>query len=92
MASTATSTDNDMSVEHVAALIDREGSGLTPDEYDETPHSEESVDKRTDVIRPVVHLCQDLLESKPEALGVVAETLANGSRDGEISWNSFTYL
>ncbi|KAF4122784.1 GTP binding protein [Geosmithia morbida] len=67
--------------EEIASLLQREGSGLSPDEYDETPESDEIKSRRVKVLSDVVSECRNLWSSGSEDLDVVAQKLADGSRD-----------
>ena len=72
-----------MSVDDIAALLSREGSGLTPDEYDESVEQEGALTRRTELLGPVLETCQQLWDTGNEELDVVSEKLGDGSRDGE---------
>lgn len=72
-----------MTADEIASLLQREGSGLTPDEFDESPESDETEQHRVDVLTDVVAECRQLWTSDSEELDVVAQKLADGSRDGK---------
>ncbi|KFH47447.1 Rap1 GTPase-GDP dissociation stimulator 1-B-like protein [Hapsidospora chrysogenum ATCC 11550] len=70
-----------MSVDDIAALLSREGSGLTPDEYDESVEQEGARTRRTELLGPVLETCQQLWDTGNEELDIVSEKLGDGSRD-----------
>ena len=76
-----------MSVEDIAALLSREGSGLTPDEYDESVEQEGARARRTELLAPVLETCQQLWKDGNDELDVVAEKIGDGSRDSEFPCN-----
>lgn len=72
-----------MTVEDIASLLSREGSGLAPDEYDESVETDEARTRRTELLAPVLATCQQLWDSGSEELDLVAQKLGDGSRDGK---------
>lgn len=71
-----------MNVEDIAALLQREGSALSPDEYDETPQPGGARQRRTELLKNVLDACQEAWNSKSAQIDLIAEKLADGSRDG----------
>ena len=72
-----------MKAEEVEALLAKEGSGLTPDEFDEATESTDSQQHRTKLLAPVLSTCQKLWEDGSEDLDLIAQKLGDGSRDGK---------
>lgn len=72
-----------MNAEDVAALLSREGSGLTPEEFDEVTETDDTQQHRTRLLSPVLSACQQLWEDGSEDLDLIAEKLGDGSRDGQ---------
>ena len=70
-------------VEDIVSLLSREGSGLPPDEYDESVEQEGARARRTELLAPVLAKCQQLRDSGSQELAFVAQKLGDGSRDGE---------
>ncbi|CAM1502396.1 Fc.00g043800.m01.CDS01 [Cosmosporella sp. VM-42] len=70
--------------EEIAALLQREGSGLSPDDYDETTESEETKKRRTGLLSDVHVACRQALYSNTGDMELIAEKLGDGSRD--VAW------
>ncbi|KAH8179123.1 Armadillo [Sarocladium implicatum] len=68
----------------VAALLQREGSGLSIDDYDEASQSLGARQRRAELLGDTLATCQTLWSSGSGELDLVAENLGNGSRD--IAW------
>lgn len=71
-----------MSPDDIAALLEREGSGVSQDQYDETLEDEDAREKRTALLSQVLSTCQELWDTKSTDLDLVAQKLGDGSRDG----------
>lgn len=79
-----------MDPDAVVDLLTREGSGVTPDEYDDLNEPEEVLQKRTASLGKVLATCRALWDdgsknARIEDLAVIAQKLGDGSRDGECS-------
>lgn len=72
-----------MTPEEIEALLSREGSGLTPDEYDEIPEPAEIRQRRVELLAPVLATCQQLWYSGSEDLDIITQKLGDASRDGK---------
>lgn len=72
-----------MTPQEIADLLAREGSGLPPGEYDETSDSPEARNRRTELLAPVLSLCQQVWAAGSEEIDSIAEKLGDGSRDGK---------
>lgn len=72
-----------MSSEEVIALIQREGSGLSPDAYDETKEPEDARTKRIKSLSGVLETCQQASKQPESDLEGIAKALGDGSRDGK---------
>ena len=77
-----------MDPEAVQDLLTRQGSGVTPDEYDDLNETDEVIEERTKALVKVLSTCQALWDNgsenaKTEELAVIAQKLGDGSRDGE---------
>ncbi|KAJ6790141.1 hypothetical protein PWT90_08868 [Aphanocladium album] len=70
-----------MTPDDIANLLQREGSGDSAEEYDETLESESVVQRRTELLAEVLKTCTELQDSDRTQLEVVAEKLGDGSRD-----------
>ncbi|KAF7535081.1 hypothetical protein G7Z17_g13264 [Cylindrodendrum hubeiense] len=73
-----------MSPEDVAALLQREGSGLSPDAYDETPQPDAARQQRTEALAGILESCQQSLQQGSGQLEAIANNLGDGSRD--VAW------
>lgn len=73
-----------LSPQDVTALLQREGSGLSPEAYDEVTEPEEAQPRRTKLLADVLETCQQALQQKSSSLEVIAKTLGDGSRDGRL--------
>ncbi|KAH7019505.1 armadillo-type protein [Ilyonectria destructans] len=73
-----------MSPEDVAALLQREGSGLSPDAYDETPQPDGARQQRTEALAAVLDSCRQAAQQNSGQLEAIAKNLGDGSRD--VAW------
>ncbi|KAM5346403.1 hypothetical protein ACJ41O_009408 [Fusarium nematophilum] len=73
-----------MSPEDVAALLQREGSGLSPNAYDEAKEPQDARSKRTKLLSGVYDTCVLASQEGGPALEAVAKALGDGSRD--VAW------
>ncbi|KAI9900510.1 hypothetical protein N3K66_004772 [Trichothecium roseum] len=78
-----------MDPEAVEDLLTRQGSGVTPDEYDDLNETDEVIEERTKALDRVLATCRALWDNgsenaKTEELAVVAQKLGDGSRD--VGW------
>ncbi|KAM0556964.1 hypothetical protein ACHAPJ_005643 [Fusarium lateritium] len=65
----------------VTLLLQREGSGQSPDTYDKTNESQDVISKRTNLLSPVL---ETLKQQDPTSLEAIAKALGDGSRD--VAW------
>lgn len=65
----------------VAALIQREGSGVSPDAYDASNEAQDTVTRRTKLLSPVL---EALKTQDASTLEATAKALGDGSRDGKL--------
>ncbi|QPC58176.1 hypothetical protein HYE67_000407 [Fusarium culmorum] len=65
----------------VAALLQQEGSGVSPDAYDAANESQNAVSRRTKLLSPVL---EALKSQDASTLETTAKALGNGSRD--VAW------
>lgn len=65
----------------VAVLIQREGSGVSPDAYDASNEAQDAVTRRTKLLSPVL---QALKSQDASTLEATAKALGDGSRDGQL--------
>ncbi|KAK5995309.1 hypothetical protein PT974_03711 [Cladobotryum mycophilum] len=68
----------------IADLLQREGSNVHPDKYDEDSETDEAMQRRTELLIPVLATCQEVWTSGSEEIDVIAEKLGDGSRD--VAW------
>ncbi|KAK7424712.1 hypothetical protein QQX98_000290 [Neonectria punicea] len=73
-----------MSPNDIAALLQREGSGLSPDAYDETTQPDGALQQRTEMLAGVLDACRNALQLEPGHLEAIAKSLGDGSRD--VAW------
>lgn len=66
-----------MSPEDIQALLNRE-----PDSQDDAPQEGAEVQRRADILQPVVQFCNELWSEKSPDLVPLAEQLGTGSRNG----------
>lgn len=74
-----------MSPEEVISLLQQEGSGLSPDTYDETKEPEDARPKRTKLLSDVLETCQQVSKQPESDLEAIAKALGDGSRDGKLT-------
>lgn len=74
-----------MTPQDIADLLQREGSGDSNEEYDQTLEAESVVQRRNDLLADVLKTCTELQTSDRAQLEVVAEKLGDGSRDGMLA-------
>lgn len=72
-----------MGPEDVAVLLQKEGSGVPQDSYDEANEPADARQKRAGLLSEVLTTCYQLWESQSPELDLVAQKLGDGSRDGE---------
>lgn len=75
--------DSKMSAEEINAILVNEGSGSSPDDYDEANESEEVKTRRVDYAKAMLGVCQQLWQGGHPELDLVTEKLGDGSRDGK---------
>ncbi|KAH6894444.1 armadillo-type protein [Thelonectria olida] len=68
----------------IAALLQREGSGVPPDEYDETLEPAGARQRKTELLASVLETCGQAVQQASPQLEVIAKALGDGSRD--VSW------
>ncbi|KAI6784547.1 Rap1 GTPase-GDP dissociation stimulator 1-B-like protein [Emericellopsis cladophorae] len=73
-----------LSAAEIEDLLANNGSGLTPDEYDEQPETEDVMKNRATLLTPVLETCRQLWDAKSDDLKLVAQRLGDGSRD--VAW------
>ncbi|RSM18219.1 hypothetical protein CDV31_002944 [Fusarium ambrosium] len=73
-----------MSPDEVIALLQREGSGLSPDTYDEAKEPEDARPKRTKSLSVVLETLQQVSKQPESDLEGIAKALGDGSRD--VAW------
>lgn len=73
-----------MSAEEIKAVLENEGSGLSPDEYDEANEGEEVKQRRIDLAASMLAACQYYWLGGHQELDRIAEKLGDGSRDGKL--------
>lgn len=72
-----------MGAEEIKSILMKEGSGLSPDEYDDVDESEEVKQRRVDSATSMLAMCQNFWHGNHQELDNIAEKLGDGSRDGE---------
>lgn len=70
----------------VAALIQQEGSGVSPDAYDASNEAQDAVTRRTKLLSPVL---EALKTQDASTLEATAKALGDGSRDGQLFSRAF---
>jgi hypothetical protein len=73
-----------LSAADVASLLQREGSGLSVDDYDEASEPTGARQRRAELLADTLATCQTLWQSGSGELDLVAENLGNGSRDSKL--------
>jgi hypothetical protein len=71
-----------MGPEDVAALFEREGSGVPLDSYDETSEAPDVRQGRTAALSPILDSCRELWNLQSPDLALIAQKIGDGSRDG----------
>lgn len=66
----------------ITSLLQREGSGLSIEDYDEDSQPPGARQRRAELLADTLATCQSLWHSGSGDLDLVAESLGNGSRDG----------
>lgn len=72
-----------MAPKEIEEMLQREGSKVSPDKYDESTESVEAHQRRTGLLVPVLAACREVWTSGSEDLELMVEKLGDGSRDGE---------
>ncbi|KAL7938777.1 hypothetical protein V8C35DRAFT_289164 [Trichoderma chlorosporum] len=74
-----------MAPKEIEEMLQREGSKVSPDKYDETTESVDARQRRTELLIPVLAACRMVRASETEEeLELMAEKLGDGSRD--VAW------
>ncbi|KPM34383.1 hypothetical protein AK830_g12191 [Neonectria ditissima] len=73
-----------MSSEDITALLQREGSGLSPDAYDETTQPAGARQQRTELLASTLEACRQAVQLDQSQLEAIAKSLGDGSRD--VAW------
>ncbi|KAK0388111.1 hypothetical protein NLU13_4355 [Sarocladium strictum] len=68
----------------ITSLLQREGSGLSIEDYDEDSQPPGARQRRAELLADTLATCQSLWHSGSADLDLVAESLGNGSRD--VAW------
>lgn len=71
-----------MTPEEIAALLQREGSGLAPDADEESSGPEEAFRRRVTLLSDVYLTCHRAFYSNTGDIELMAQKLGDGSRDG----------
>lgn len=71
----------------IAALLQKHGSGVAPDDYDEASESADANQNRTELLKPVLETCEESWASGSEVIDLIAQKLGDGSRDGMSTLN-----
>lgn len=72
-----------MSPREIEEMLQREGSQVSPDKYDETTETVDATQRRTELLIPVLAACREVWTSGSEEIELMVEKLGDGSRDGE---------
>ncbi|KAH7311575.1 armadillo-type protein [Stachybotrys elegans] len=70
-----------MNLEDIVQLLQRDGSGLSPDDYDEASQPAGLRERRVQALQPVLETCRHLWQSGAGELDLIAEKLGDASRD-----------
>ncbi|KFA67619.1 hypothetical protein S40285_04938 [Stachybotrys chlorohalonatus IBT 40285] len=70
-----------LSVADVATLLQREGSGVSAEDYDETAQPNDARQRRAELLRPVLASCEQARFAPSGNIDLIAEKLGDGSRD-----------
>ncbi|KFA55876.1 hypothetical protein S40293_06931 [Stachybotrys chartarum IBT 40293] len=70
-----------LSVADIATLLQREGSGVSAEDYDETSQPDDARQRRTELLRPVLASCEQARFAPSGDIDLIAEKLGDGSRD-----------
>lgn len=72
-----------MSPREIEEMLQREGSQVSPDKYDESTETAGASQRRTELLVPVLAACREVWTSGSEEIELMVEKLGDGSRDGE---------
>jgi hypothetical protein len=73
-----------MAPHEIEEMLRREGSKVSPDQYDESTEPAEARQRRTGLLVPILAACREVWVSEPDELELMVEKLGDGSRDGEL--------
>jgi hypothetical protein len=72
-----------MAPKEIEEMLQREGSQVSPDKYDESAETADAHQRRTELLIPVLAACREVWTSGSEEIELMVEKLGDGSRDGE---------
>ncbi|KAL6890647.1 armadillo-type protein [Trichoderma evansii] len=73
-----------MSPREIEEMLQREGSQVSPDKYDESTETEGANQRRTELLVPILAACREVWASGSEEIELMVEKLGDGSRD--VAW------
>ncbi|ETS02330.1 hypothetical protein M419DRAFT_129392 [Trichoderma reesei RUT C-30] len=73
-----------MAPHEIEEMLRREGSKVSPDQYDESTEPAEARQRRTGLLVPILAACREVWVSEPDELELMVEKLGDGSRD--VAW------
>ncbi|PON30475.1 hypothetical protein TGAM01_v200915 [Trichoderma gamsii] len=73
-----------MSPREIEEMLQREGSQVSPDKYDETSETVGASQRRTELLIPILAACREVWTSGSEEIELMVEKLGDGSRD--VAW------
>ncbi|UKZ76385.1 hypothetical protein TrVFT333_004088 [Trichoderma virens FT-333] len=73
-----------MAPKEIEEMLQREGSKVSPDKYDESAESVDARQRRTELLIPILAACREVWTSGSEDLELMVEKLGDGSRD--VAW------
>ncbi|PTB44374.1 hypothetical protein M441DRAFT_132360 [Trichoderma asperellum CBS 433.97] len=73
-----------MSPREIEDMLQREGSQVSPDKYDESTETAGATQRRTELLVPVLAACREVWASGSEEIELMVEKLGDGSRD--VAW------
>ncbi|KAL6892895.1 hypothetical protein HDV57DRAFT_483284 [Trichoderma longibrachiatum] len=73
-----------MAPQEIEEMLRREGSKVSPDQYDESTEPAEARQRRTGLLVPILAACREVWVSEPDELELMVEKLGDGSRD--VAW------